>query len=236
MHLENLDNGVCSDLDVIDQYLNLQDKFVIDAGCGNMHLSKAMAQRGAHVLAIDPDPVQAEKNNSANIINNVGFAQTGAESIPVESQSIDGVVFGYSLHHVPQSIFANVFDEVFRILKPEGFLFIMEPVAAGELNEVTRLFHDESAVRADAQSAIDTFAVPRFSGGQVIRYSRPVSYKSWEHFADYYAGKSFNTDYTESDVRADQVRQKFLQVGDPVKFSFKAPMQVTLLRNPIQLT
>jgi len=196
MQLDNLDYGVCTDLDVVDRCLDLNDKFLIDAGCGNMHLSKAMADRGAHVLAIDPDPIQAKKNNAADIINKVGFAQTGADAIPVENQSVDGVLFGYSLHHVPQNLYTAVFDEVLRILKPDGFLYIIEPVAAGDLNEVTRLFHDEQSVRAQAQSAIDNLAVPRFSDGLVIRYVRPVKYDSWEQFADRYAGKSFNTGYT----------------------------------------
>lgn len=235
MQLENLDYGVCSNLDVLDRCLELNDQFVIDAGCGNMHMSKAMAERGAHVLAIDPDPVQAKKNNAADIINNVGFAETGADTIPVENQSVDGVLFGQSLHHIPQQVHATVFDEVLRILKPDGFLYIMEPVAAGDLNEVTRLFHDESVVRAQAQSSIDTLAVPRFSSGQVIRYARPVKYNSWEQFADNYAGKSFNSDYTESQVRDEQVRQKFIHMGEPIGFNFEAPMLVTLLRNPIQL-
>ncbi len=234
MQINKHDLGVSSDLDVIDQFLQPNDQFLIDAGCGNMHLSKALANRGAHVLAIDPDPIQAAKNNAAEITPNVGFAETGADQIPVESQSVDGVLFPYSLHHVPQELHEAVFAECLRILRPDGFVYIMEPVASGELNEVMQLFHDERQVRDAAQRAIDAFGVPNFSQADVIEYSNKVSYDSWDSFAARYAGKSFNTHYTEEQVRAEPVREKFIEVGEHRDFQFESPMRVTWLRSPVR--
>lgn len=231
-HVRTSSFGICTDLDTIDRCLTVKDQFLIDAGCGNMHLSKALAERGAHVLAIDPDPLQAEKNQTAPTIANVGFAQTGADQIPVENQSVDGVLFPYSLHHVPAELYQSVFSEVLRVLKPDGFLYIMEPVASGDLNEVMRLFHEEAPVRAAAQQAIDTLAAPHFAQVDVIEYSTSVSYDSWEHYAQRYVAKTFNNDYTEADVRADQVREKFIEVGEAKQFKFESPMRITWLRNP----
>lgn len=224
--------GVCTDLDVIDRCLSVSDQFLIDAGCGNMHLSKALAARGAHVLAIDPDAQQAKINQAADIVTNVGFAQTGADQIPVENASVDGILFPYSLHHVPAELYQAVFSECLRVLKPDGYLYIMEPVASGDLNEVMRLFHEEGPVRAAAQRAIDSLAVPHFGQVDVIEYSTPIKYESWEHYADRYVGKTFNNDYTEADVRANHVREKFLAVGEAKQFEFESPMRVTWLRNP----
>lgn len=226
--------GISTDLDVIDQCLQPDEQFLIDAGCGNMHLSKALAKRGAHVLAIDPDPIQAEKNRAADIVANVGFTETGAEHIPVEDQSVNGVLFPYSLHHVPAGLYEAVFSEVLRVLRPDGFLYIMEPVASGDLNEVMRLFHDEESVREAAQSAIETLAMPHFSQVDVIEYSSSISYDSWEHFASRYANKSFNTNYTQSEVRAEHVRDKFLELGEHKNFEFESPMRVTWLRTPVR--
>jgi len=224
--------GVCTDLDAIDRCLTVKDQFLIDAGCGNMHLSKALAERGAHVLAIDPDEQTAKINQAADTIANVGFAQTGADQIPVENQSVDGILFPYSMHHVPADLYPAVFAESLRVLKPDGFLYIMEPVASGDLNEVMRLFHEEGPVRAAAQNAIDNLAAPHFGQVDVIEYSTPVSYDSWEHYAKRYVGKTFNNDYTERDVRADRVRIKFLEVGEAKQFKFESPMRITWLRNP----
>ncbi len=229
------DLGVMTDLDVIDRFLDVQGKFLVEAGCGNMHLSRELAARGASVLAIDPDPVQAEKNRHAETIANVGFIEAGAEAIPVENQSVDGVLFPYSLHHVPAHLYPDVFKELLRILRPTGFIYAMEPVAEGDLNEVMRLFHDEQAVRADARRALETLAMPLFEQVTVVNYRVPVKYNSWEEYASRYAGKSFNEDYTEADIRAAAVEARFLALGEPTQFAFESPMQVTWLQGVAEL-
>ena len=230
MKANHHDLGVCTDLDVIDRYLDVSGLFVVEAGCGNMALSKALATRGASVLAIDPDPVQAAKNEQADIIPNVGFAQTGAQSIPVEPGSVDGVLFPYSLHHVPADLFGQVFQEVTRVLKNDGFLYVLEPVAAGQLNEITRLFHDEASVRAAAQDALDTFAMPLFQEADVIDYRVAEQFASWDEYATRYSNKSYNTNYTEAQVRDEAVKQRFLKLGEPIDFKFESPMRVSFFR------
>ncbi|NND91017.1 MAG: class I SAM-dependent methyltransferase [Granulosicoccus sp.] len=225
--------GQATDIDALERILDVQGKFLIDAGCGDMHLSRALAERGASVLAIDPDPIQAQKNREAPVFPNVGFAECGAQAIPVENHSVDGVVFPYSLHHVPSELYAAVFAEMLRVLTPDGFLYILEPIAAGELNEVMRLFHDEQQVRAEAQSAIEKLARPLFRDYRVIEYLTPVKYETWEQYAAKYAGKSYNTRYTEADVRADDVRRRFLELGEHKQFRFEMPKRVSYLARPV---
>lgn len=234
MNSNSIDLGVTTNLDVIDHFLQPDGCFLIDAGCGDMSLSRELAARGASVLAIDPDPVQAEKNRKADTIVNVGFNQTGAQTIPVEPASVDGVLFPYSLHHVPEADFRSVFDEMRRILKPKGFVYIIEPVAAGPLNDVMQLFHDEREVRAAAQQAIDEFALHMFSEVQIAEYCVPVRFDSWDDFADNYAAKSYNTQYSAQDVRTDEVRESFLKAGKPNGFNFQSPVKVTYLKNLTQ--
>jgi len=233
MNHKQYDLGLCTDLEALDKILSVSGCFLIDAGCGNMHLSRALAERGASVLGIDPDPVQAAMNRQADTVADVGFAETGADAIPVESNSVDGIVFPYSLHHVPSELYPAVFKEVSRVLKPDGFLYVIEPVAQGDLNEVMRLFHDEHAVRQAAQSALDTLAAPNFKAIDVITYRIPVQYDSWEAYATRYANKSYNTNYTESQVRSDAVKQRFLELGAPNGFRFESPMKVSYFRNAV---
>lgn len=230
MNQQNHDLGLCTDLEALDQFLTVAGLFLVDAGCGNMHLSRALAARGASVLAIDPDPIQARENQQAETVANVGFAQTGADAIPVESQSVDGVLFPYSLHHIPASLYSVVFEELNRILKPDGFLYAMEPVADGDLNEVMRLFHDERAVRQSAQWALDNLGAKYFSEADIINYRIPIQYHSWEEYADRYVGKSYNTNYTEAQVRDGKVRDRFIELGEPTGYAFESPMKVSYLR------
>ncbi len=227
----NHDLGNTRDIDVIDQFLDVKDLYLIDIGCGNMGLSKALAKRGARVLGIDPDPIQAEKNRTADAVENVEFKECGADSIPVEDGSVDGVIFPYSLHHIPSSVYPAVFRELDRILKDQGFVYVMEPVAAGDLNEVMRLFHDEAEVRQAAQRALDTLAIPRYSDVSHIHYRIPLQYASWDEYEAKYVGSSYNTaSYTSEQVQDAAVKARFLALGEPTGFRFESPMKVTYLR------
>lgn len=231
MTLHHQDLGIAKDIEVVDQFLDVAGLFLIDAGCGSMALSRSLAERGAHVLGIDPDPVQAKKNREADTIANVGFAETGADNIPVESGSVDGVLFSYSLHHIPQNLYPDVFTELRRILKPDGFVFVMEPVASGELNEVMRMFHEEAEVRQAAQEALDLYGIPHFEHTTVIEYKKAVEYSSWEDYEAKYIGSSYNSgSYTAEDVKHPAVKKRFIEVGEPLGFKFKCPMKVTLMR------
>lgn len=229
MQLNTHDLGISSDSEVIARFLQIEGLFLVDAGCGDMSFSRELASRGASVLAIDPDPVQSEINRQADTIAGVGFVQAGAQQIPVEPGSIDGVVFRYSLHHVPVALHEAVFKELRRVLKPGGFLFLMEPVAIGPLNDIMSMFHDERKVRELAQSSIEVYGMPAFSQSDIISYRVPVQFSSWEHFADTYVSKSFNTDYTEADVRAEAVRERFEALGMESHFKFESSVKVSYL-------
>ena len=225
------DLGLTRNIDVIDQAVDVDNLFLVDAGCGDLGLSKALAKRGAKVLGIDPDPIQAEKNRQAAVIPNVGFAQTGAQNIPVENASVDGVLFPKSLHHVPSDMFEPVFNELKRVLKPDGFIYVMEPVASGDHNEVMRMFHDEAEVRQMAQSALDQLAIPFFQDISVFTYCVSVQYEGWEDYEAKYIGNSYNSQsYTPEQVSDEAVKARFLSFEKTDGFLFESPMKVTFLR------
>lgn len=229
------DLGTTTHIDAIDQQFSVDGRFLVDVGAGDMSLSRLLAARGASVLAIEPDPVQAEKNRRAEVISNVGFAETTAESIPVEPASVDGVVFKYSLHHIPAEAYAAVFEEVRRILKPDGFLYVTEPVADGPYDQVMRLFHNEKAVRADAQAALDKYATPAFAESDIVCYQTERSFGSWQEFADFYAGLSYNAGYTEAEVRDERVRQAFEHYGKPLDYCFSTPVVARRFQHPVSV-
>lgn len=222
-----LDLGCIKNIDVINRFVELRDKRVIDAGCGALAMSRQLADGGANVMAIDPDPIQAAKNREEKI-DRIEFVETGADQLPAEDQSIDGVVFSYSLHHVPEKIYPQVFAEVLRVLKPDGFLYVIEPID-GALNQVMRLYHNEDRERAAAQRALEALAKPNFEQCDVVTYHSWTQYESWDDYADQFVRKSFNTLYTEADVRRDEVRETFERLGAP-DYRFKAPKMVMCLQ------
>jgi len=224
---------VSSDLAELDKLLAVDGLRLIDAGCGAMRFSRALAKRGAQVLAIDPDPIQAKLNSEQEAIPNIEFVETGADALPAEDNSIDGILFSYSLHHVPANLYRKVFSEAARVLKPDGFMCALEPVAEGKINEVMSLFHDEKQVRADAQLALNTLGKTLFEETEVVEYFNEVEYAGWDDYAAKYIASSYNTNYSEADIRKPKVKALFEEYGKPLGYRFESPMKITCLRHPV---
>lgn len=225
MSIRNL--GQATNVDVIREFVSLEGKRVVDAGCGNLTFTKLLVELGAMALAVDPDPVQAAKNQ-ANPVTGIEFIQSGADQIPADDNSVDGVFFSYSLHHIPAELYPTVFSEVFRVLRPDGFLYVIEPIG-GAANDVMKLFHDEDRERTVAWEALQTIAVPAFESADVVTYHGIVQFESWDAYADQYAGKSFNSLYTAADVRRPEVEDAFHRLGGP-EHRFESPKNVMFLK------
>jgi ubiquinone/menaquinone biosynthesis C-methylase UbiE len=222
------DLGCKTNIEVINQFIALRDKYVIDAGCGDMTFTRLLVENGARVLAIDPDPVQAKLNRNVAPVENLEFAETGAESLPVADCSVDGVFFAYSLHHVPAESYGRVFAEILRVLKPEGILYVIEPVDC-PWNEVMKLFHNEDRERAAAQTALHELAVPFFQSSLEVTYHNWSQYDSWDAFVKHFSSRSFNSLYSETDVRRPEVKEAFDRLGGH-DHRFQSPKLVIYLQ------
>lgn len=219
--------GQTDSIAVLTQRVDIQDKHVIDVGCGDMVFSKKLCDAGARVLAIDPDPIQSALNREMESLDRLEFLESAAESIPLADDSLDGVCFSFSLHHVPGDTYPAVFNELFRVLRPGGFMYVVEPTSC-VLNDVMKRFHDEDKERDAAQDVLHQLAVPRFESAESVTYHSYISYDGWEHFATRFAGKSFNELYSESDIRRPEVKAAFEAVGAP-DYTFFSPKLTMLL-------
>ncbi|MFK7768023.1 MAG: class I SAM-dependent methyltransferase [Mariniblastus sp.] len=220
--------GRIANAEVILQFVSLAGKRVLDVGCGNLGFTRELAKQGASVLAIDPDSVQAQLNREAGPIDGIEFVEAGADQIPAEHDSLDGVFFAYSLHHVPSEIYPRMFEDIFRVLKPGGFLYVIEPTDC-PLNDVMRHFHNEDVERAAAQSALRNLAMPRFETCEMVTYFSWTIYESFEDYAQKFASKSFNELYTEADIRQPIVKETFERLGAP-DYRFEAHKDVMVLK------
>jgi ubiquinone/menaquinone biosynthesis C-methylase UbiE len=225
------DLGLRINIDVVNDNVALADKTVVDVGCGSMVFSKQLAEQGARVIAIDPDSVQAEMNRGQEI-DGIEFFETGADQLPVQDSSVDGVFFAYSLHHVPAGIHEAVFKEIGRVIKPSGFLYVIEPTDC-PLNDVMMLFHDEQQVRAAAQAALTQLGASQFDSVEEFTYHSIREFESFEDFANQFSSKTFNTAYSAEDVWRDEVRERFENLGAP-DYRFNAPKRVWFGQNSVR--
>ena len=179
--------GESTDLAVLDRLVQVGGRSLIDVGCGGGALARALVERGATVLGVEPDPVQAARNREASETPGVSFAEGRAESLPVGDGAADGVIFGRSLHHVPQAAMRPALKEARRLLRSGGFLYVLEPVMEGAFSAVMKPFHDETEVRRQAREAL-TDSAPLFARAREIHYEVERRFESHEAFVDLFSG------------------------------------------------
>ncbi|MCW8971490.1 MAG: class I SAM-dependent methyltransferase, partial [Rhodospirillales bacterium] len=140
--------------DVVRECLELGGKRVIDVGCGDGGLVRLLTRAGAKATGIEPNPKALAKAEKYDRVADEAYIEGVGEALPFDDGSIDIVVFFNSLHHIPSEAMGPSLQEARRVLKPNGVIFISEPIAAGPHFEMMRPIDDETEVRALAYQAM----------------------------------------------------------------------------------
>ena len=209
----NIRFGERSDIDVINEVLNINGKHVADVGCGDGTFARLLTESGAITTGIEPDPIQAEKNRRAHVIKNLSLLEAGAQALPLDKATQDILIFRFSFHHIPQTLHDNVFAEAARVLKPGAQLLIIEPVAAGPSQDVMELFHDETRVCAQVQTAIKRIAPKYFTHKQSYTYEVTRIYEGFPAYLNHYGQLSYNS-YAVNSVDSEAVKSRFAHYTD----------------------
>lgn len=222
---------VTDELSVLADLVPLAGQDIIELGCGAARLARQLLDRyhDAQVTGLEVDARQHAKNLAAPR-ERLRFVAAGAEAIPFPDASFDLALMLKSLHHVPMASMARALGEVARVLRPGGHLYSSEPVYAGALNEIVRLFNDEGTVRAAAQAALDE-ALRTGAWEQVAerRFEMPVSYRDFADFEQRMMRPTF-ADHRIDDAKLAEVRAVFEPHCGPDGARFTRPMLVRLLR------
>ena len=225
------DPCVTNELDVLEVLVPLKGARIIEAGCGAARLARDLTLRHetAEVIGIDVDDRQLAKN-LLEPADRLRFERAGAEAIPFGDASFDGAMMLKSLHHVPMAQMDLALSEIARVLRPGGWLYVSEPVYAGPLNELIRLFNDEGEVRAAAQVALDrAIASGWWLASAEQRFQMPVRFASFEEFEQRMMRPTF-ADHEIDDAMIDRVRQRYAPHQGEDGAHFTRPMHVRLLR------
>lgn len=222
---------VNDELEWLDSMVGLDQQLIIELGCGAATLARQLLVRfqRCHLTALEVDERQHAKNLLAPQ-QRLRFVQAGAQAIPFESASFDLVLMLKSLHHVPLHLMDCALSEVHRVLRPGGLLYVSEPVFAGPLNEVMRLFHDEEQVRAAALQAMrHAVTSGRWVEQVEVCFEMPVHYRDFADFEQRMIAVTY-ADHRLDDATLQQVRARFAPHMGPDGADFVRPMRVNLLR------
>lgn len=222
--------GEATDIDVLSRLVDWQDKFVVDAGCANGSLAAALAKRGATVLGIEPDPVQAAANKKAEAVPNVTLLEASAEAIPRADNSADVVVFSKSLHHVPAAVMDRALREAARVVKRDGgLLLVLEPDIRGEFSQLVRPFHDETVVRGQALAALDRTARPLFRQMDEYWYMTLARFPDFDAFVTRMASATYNA-LNRQKIDTPSIRSAFEKGKKDGEYVFTNLMRARLYR------
>lgn len=96
---------------------------VLEVGCGQGHLTRALAARGIDIIGVDANPQAADVSGDGLV------RHMNAESLTFDDASFDYVIAVHSLEHIPN--LETALSEVARVLKKGGqavFVYPAEPI------------------------------------------------------------------------------------------------------------
>ena len=96
---------------------------VLDLGCGNGKTSAALMERGAEVTGIDFSPSAVE--SCRKLFGGKGrFLEADVRSLPFADGVFDKAVSVHVIEHVPESDIHTAAEEIVRVLREGGELFL----------------------------------------------------------------------------------------------------------------
>lgn len=219
------------ELTVLSALVSLKSQRVIELGCGNARLARTLLDQftDSEWVGLEVDERQHAKNLAAPR-DRLQFVAAGAQEIPFGDASFDLAVMLKSLHHVPIALLAQALEEIARVVRPGGHLYVSEPVYAGDLNALIRHFNDEGIVRAAAQKALDQ-ALLGNDWKQVAqrRFDVPVHFRDFADFEQRMMRPTY-ADHQLDERKIAAVRDAFEPHCSAAGARFTRPMHVRLLQ------
>jgi ubiquinone/menaquinone biosynthesis C-methylase UbiE len=214
-------------VDILEKLLApLQGRRILDIGCGRGNLLKALAERGANVIGLDPD--EAMLGVARMLVPKAALKQGCAQLLPWGDASMHAAIFLNSLHHVPVPDMLLALEEAARVVGKGGSVFVIEPLSEGSFFDALRLIEDETEVRQAAQDAI-----VRAMRRGIVSESKRIEYDRIEVFpdADAFMARAVAADPSREE-RAQAARGKLLARFEALSEHEKGGY---LLHQPIRL-
>lgn len=103
-----------------------EPKNILEVGSGIGYTTELIRERfpAASLAAIDYDESQVEIARKRLAHQSISITQGDATQLPFPGNNFDACFASFLLHHVPNH--HNALKEIYRVLKPHGYLYIVE--------------------------------------------------------------------------------------------------------------
>jgi SAM-dependent methyltransferase len=225
-----LTRELTTDLQILERLVALEDRDVLDVGCGGGALVRELVGRGARAVGLE---ISEEQLGHARATGIGRFIVGRAEDLPLPDDSLDVVLFMRSLHHVPESSMLPALVDARRVLRPGGVVYVAEPLAEGDYFELVRIVDDETDVRAAAQRALAECARAGLERVQTLEYEVGAVSTGIDRLRRRIV--DVNPERAAVfDAHEDELIEAFARLGDEREGGrwFTQPMRADLLRAP----
>jgi SAM-dependent methyltransferase len=106
-------------LQLIRRYVPLEDKWILDVGCGIGTYVKRFRDFSPHVYGIDVSAKRLAESTMPNLVAAAG------EALPFGSETFDVLVFNEVIEHVVDD--RKTIEDALRVLRPGGHIVIYAP-------------------------------------------------------------------------------------------------------------
>lgn len=218
-------------VDVVCSWLEPAGKRILDVGCGDGGLTRALARAGAHATGIDTNAAVLAAARHAPRVADETYIESAGESLPFADRSADAVVYLNALHHVPETGMKPAIAEAARVLVPGGALLVIEPLPEGAYFSLTQRLEDETAVRAAAYAAIKAAPVHLWSHVREETYLAPLKFRDFDAFIQRMLAVNPARRTAVATYR-EKLQSDFMALGDaqPDGVSFGQPCRAHLLQ------
>ncbi len=222
-----------TDLLVLERSVVSRGRDIVDIGCGGGALVRELEARGARVIGVEISEQQLAAAVARDEGGRARYLVGRAQDLPLASGSVDVAIFMRTLHHVPPQDLMQALGEARRVLRPDGVLYVAEPLAEGDYFALTSLIEDELEVRAAAQDAL---AQARDAG---LEHTATVEYDVRLRIADLAAFRArvVSVDPQRAEVfdgRRSVIAAAFARLGETGERAgercFVQPMRADVLR------
>lgn len=131
----------------------------LDVCAGTGDIARALARRGARVVALDfsPEMMAVGMRRAAGLP--ISFVQGDALALPFPGNAFEAATIGFSLRNVASR--AQLFAEMSRVVRPGGWIVVLE-TSQPPIRAVRAIFR--------AHITLASFLAPLLTSGEAYRY------------------------------------------------------------------